>query len=229
MQKENPHNPFKEETEDKFSDFIKRNRKGIYISFGVIIFLFAFVIVYFSMNSHLQKKATAEVEELNQKYDEVRLLLEDENYNDDVNALLEKLNVFVKGKSGYAGARGWSIIARIYSNKEEWPEAEEAWRNAAKAGVKTYLAPAAFFNAAACAENQGKIKEAVELLEKCVTYKFDFPAAPRAQFSIGRLNEQLGDIPAAISAYRAILANEQWSKIETWANLAQSRLIAIEE
>ena len=227
MQKEKTHK--EEETEDKFSEFLRRNRKGIYISFGVIIVLFAGVIVYFSLNSHFQKKATAEVEELNQKYDELRLSLADENYNDDVNALLEKCNVFVKGKSSYAGARGWTIIAQIYSGREDWPKAEEAWRSAAKAGVKTYLAPAAFFNAAACAENQGRIKEAVELLEKCITYKFNFPAAPRAQFSIGRLNEQLGDIPAAIAAYRVILANEQWSKIETWANLAQSRLIAIEE
>jgi tetratricopeptide (TPR) repeat protein len=227
MQKEKTHKD--EDTEDKFSDFLKRHRKGIYISFGVIIVLFVGVIVYLSLNSYLQKKATAEVEELNQKYDELRLLLADEHYNDDVNALLEKLNVFVKGKSSYAGARGWTIIAQIYSGKEDWPKAEEAWRGAAKVGVKTYLAPVAFFNAAACAENQGKINEAVELLEKCVTYKFDFPAAPRAQFSIGRLNEQLGDKTAAIAAYRAILANEQWSKIETWANLAQSRLIAIEE
>jgi len=226
MQKEHTQ---KEDTEDKFSDFLKRNRKGIYISFGIIIILFFGVIVYFSVNSSLQKKATAEVEDLNDKYKELRLLLSDEAYNDDVNALLEKLDVFVKGKSSYAGARGWTIIAQIYSGKEDWPKAEEAWRNAAKTGDKTYLAPAAFFNAAACAENQGRIKEALELLEKCVTYKFDFPAAPRAQFSIGRLNEQLGDIPAAIAAYRVILANEQWSKIETWSNLAQSRLIAIEE
>jgi tetratricopeptide (TPR) repeat protein len=226
MQKEHTH---KEDTEDKFSDFIKRNRKGIYISFGIIIIIFLGIIVYLSVNSNLQKKATAEVEELNDKYKELRLLLADENYNDDVNALLDKLNVFVKGKSSYAGARGWTIIAQIHSGKEDWAKAEEAWRNAAKTGVKTYLAPAAYFNAAACAENQGNIKEALELLEKCVAYKFDFPAAPRAQFSIGRLNEQLGDIPAAIAAYREILANEQWSKIETWSNLAQSRLIAIEE
>jgi tetratricopeptide (TPR) repeat protein len=226
MQKEHSQ---KEDSEDKFSDFLKRNRKGIYISFGIIIILFAGIIVYLSVNSQIQKKATAEVEELNDKYKDLRLLLADETYNDDVNALLEKLDVFVKGKSSYAGARGWTIIAQIYSGKEDWPKAEEAWRSAAKTGSKTYLAPAAYFNAAACAENQGKIKEAVELLEKCVTYKFDFPSAPRAQFSIGRLNEQLGDIPAAIAAYRAILSNEQWSKIDTWSNLAQSRLIAIEE
>jgi tetratricopeptide (TPR) repeat protein len=194
---------------------------------GAIIFLFAGVIVYLSLDSFLQKKATAEVEELNAKYAELRQLLGDENYNDDVNELLEKLNIFVKGKNSYAGARGWTIIAQIHSGREDWPQAEEAWRNAAKAGVKTYLAPAAFFNAAAAAENQGRIQEAIELLEKSVAYKFDFPAAPRAQFSIGRLNEQIGDIPAAVAAYRAILVD--WPNIETWVNLAQSRIIAIEE
>jgi len=217
-----------EDAEDSFSEFIKRNRQGIYITMGVIIILLVGVIVYFSFTGYLQKKAVAEVEELNSKYSELYLLLKDDSYNDDVNALLEKLDAFVKGKSGYAGARGWTIIALIYSGREDWPKAEEAWRNAAGTGVKTYLAPVAYFNAAACAENQGKIDEAIELLEKCVTYKFDFPAAPRAQFSIGRLNEQRGNIPEAIAAYRAILVNEQWSQIETWVNLAQSRIIAIE-
>jgi len=214
---------------DKISEFVRRNRKGIYISMGIIIFLFVAVIVYLSLNSYFQKKAIAEVEELNSKYAELRFFLVDENYNDDVDALLEKLNAFVKGKSQYAGARGWTIIAQIYSGREDWSKAEEAWRNAAKAGPKTYLAPAAFFNAAAAAENQGKIEDAIVLLEKCVSYKFNFPAAPRAQFSIGRLNEQRGNIPAAIAAYRAILADEHLSKIENWANLAQSRIIAIEE
>jgi len=215
------------ETEDNFSEFIKRNRKGIYITMGTIIILFLGVIVYFSLNSFFQKKAIAEAEELNGKYAELHSFLGDENYSDEVNALLEKLNVFVKGKSQYAGARGWTIIAQIHSGREDWPKAEEAWRNAAKIGVKTYLAPAAFFNAAAAAENQGKIDEAIELLEKSVTYKFDFPTAPRAQFSIGRLNEQRGNIPAAIAAYRAVLVN--WPNIETWVNLAQSRIIAIEK
>jgi tetratricopeptide (TPR) repeat protein len=225
----------KNEDGDKFGDFVKRNRKAIYITMGVIIFLFLGVIAYFSLDTYLQKKATARVEELNSKYAELRptlaLSASDDYYNDDVNALLEKLDAFVKGKdgfvSGYAEARGWTIIAQIHSGREDWPKAEEAWRAAAKAGVKTYLAPAAFFNAAAAAENQGRVREAVELLEKSVSYKTDFPSAPRAQFSIGRLNEQLGDIPAALAAYRAVLVN--WPNIETWANLAQSRIIAIEE
>jgi tetratricopeptide (TPR) repeat protein len=232
-----------DDAQDSFSEFIKRNRKGIYITMCTIIVLLVGVIVYFSFNSYFQKKAIAEVEELNSKYAEIykkykeiyindedlQLMFADENYIGEVNELLDKLNVFVKGKSQYAGARGWTIIAQIYSGREDWPNAEEAWRNAAKTGVKTYLAPAAYFNAAAAAENQGKIDEAIRLLEKSVTYKFDFPAAPRAQFSIGRLNEQRGNIPEAIAAYRAILVNEQWSKIETWVNLAQSRIIAIEE
>jgi tetratricopeptide (TPR) repeat protein len=217
----------KTDEEDKISEFIKRHRKGIYIFLGTVVFLFAGVIVYLSLDSSFQKKATAEVEELNAKYAELRQLLGDDHYNDDVNELLEKLNAFVKGKNSYAGARGWTIIAQIHSGKEDWPQAEEAWRNAAKAGIRTYLAPAAFFNAAAAAENQGKIEEAIELLEKCAAYKFDFPSAPRAQFSIGRLNEQLGNIPAAAAAYRAILVN--WPDIETWVNLAQSRIIVIEE
>ncbi|MDR2941922.1 MAG: tetratricopeptide repeat protein [Treponema sp.] len=213
--------------EDKFSEFVKRNRKGIYIIMGIIIFLFAGTIVYLSLEAGLRKKAIAEAEELNSRYAELHSSLKEEDSAEKVNALLEDLNAFVKGKRGYAGARGWTIIAQIHSGREDWQNAEESWRNAAKTGAKTYLAPAAFFNAAVAAENQGKIDDAIELLEKSVSYKFDFPSAPRAQFSIGRLNEQRGDISAAVSAYRAILTN--WPNIETWANLAQSRIIAIEE
>ncbi|MDR0302807.1 MAG: tetratricopeptide repeat protein [Treponema sp.] len=212
---------------DKINEFIKRNRTGIYIFLGAIVFLFTGLIVYLSLNSYFQRKATAEVEELNSKYIELRLLLSDDHYNDDVDALIKDLTTFAKGKTSYAGARAWTIIAQIHSEKKEWPHAEEAWRNAAKAGVKTYLAPVAFFNAAVAAENQGNPEDAIELLEKCVSYKLDFPSAPRAQFSIGRLNEQLGNYSAAAEAYRAVLVN--WPNIEIWVNLAQSRLAVIEE
>ena len=212
---------------DKINDFVQKNRKGIFFTFGIIVFLLAGIVVYLSLNDYLQKKAIAEVEELDRRFTELRSggTVEEANA-DDIEALLADINAFAKNKSGFAGSKAWSIIGRIYSERKKWPEAEEAWRNAAKAGNKTYLGPAAYFNAAVAAEEQGKLEEAIELFEKCVSHKFEFPAAPRAQFAIGRLNEKLNNFPAATEAYRAVLIN--WPSITVWANLAQSRITAIE-
>ena len=215
-----------EKTGDKINDFVQRNRKGIFLILGIIVFLIAGSVVFLSLKDYLQKKAIAEVEELDLRFTELRSGGTVENANaDDIKTLLADINAFAKNKSGYAGGKAWSIIAMIYSDRKEWPEAEDAWLSAAKAGNKTYLAPAAYFNAAVAAEEQGKLEQAIELLNRCVSHP-SFPSAPRAQFSIGRLNEQLNNFPAAIEAYRAVMIN--WPHITVWANLAHSRIAALE-
>jgi len=211
---------------DKVNDFVQRNRKGILI---IIIFLVVGItgtIVFLSLNDYFQKKAIAEVEEFDRRFSELSAEINGEYMTDDVQALLADLKTFAKNKSGFAGSKAWSITGQIYADRKEWPEAESAWRYAAKAGAKTYQGPAAFFNAAVGAEEQGKLEEAIELYGNCLSHKFEFPASPRAQFSIGRLNESLNNIPAAIEAYRAVMTN--WSYVTAWANLAQSRITALE-
>lgn len=214
---------------DKINDFVQKNRKVIFFILGVIVFLIVGSVVFLSLKDYLQKKAIVKVEEFDRRYEELHLETdapETEEKAAETDALLSELNAFAKNKSGFAGGKAWSIIGQIYSGREEWSQAEDAWRNAAKAAYKTYLGPVAYFNAAAAAEEQGKLEQAIELLENCVSHKFEFTAAPRAQFSIGRLNEQLGNFPAAIEAYRLVLI--KWPYITVWANLAHSRIVALE-
>ncbi len=211
---------------DKAADFVQKHRKAIFSFLIVFVVLIAGSVVFLSLRDNFHRKAIAEVEELSSRFSELRLVLADENYAADADTLLKDLNNFVKGKSGFPGSKGWGLIAQIHSGRKQWAEAEEAWLNAAKTGKRTYLAPMSFFNAAAAAEEQGKLREAVGYLENALSNPFAFPAAPRAQFSIGRLNEQLEDFPAALTAYRAVLSN--WSNIEVWGNLAQSRILSIE-
>jgi tetratricopeptide (TPR) repeat protein len=237
MQNENTN----ENIADKINEFVQRNRKGIFIILGLFVVIFAGIIIYLSVSDSSQKKAIAGIEELGMKYSEIKAEAEEEIIDGEVveaseeakekkeaelDALLEDLNKFAKGKRGYAAGKAWSMIGQIYSGREDWAAAETAFLNVDKAAPKTYLAPISLFNAAAAAEEQGKIETAIEYLQRCVSHKFTFPAVPRAQFSIGRLYEQLGDFDAASTAYRAILTN--WPNIEVWANLAQSRIIAIE-
>jgi len=211
---------------DKINNFVQKNRKGILISVSAVFILIAGLIVFLSLQDVLNKKAIGEVEELSSRFNDVRYYIEDEQSASEIEALLADLNVFAANKRGIAGSRAWSMIAQIYSGRKDWQQAESAWLNAAKTGDKTYLAPISLFNAAVAAEEQGKLEQAVQLLEQSVAHPFEFPAAPHAQFSIGRLYEEMNDYPAAVEAYRAVLIN--WQDIPIWQNLARSRIAAIE-
>jgi len=212
---------------EQFNDFVQRNRKGIFFSLGALVVLLVGLVVFLYVKDYLQKKALAEVEVLNTRFTDMRANLKEEDSADDVQSLLVDLDSFVNSKFGLAEGRGWTVIAQIHSEREEWQQAEDAWRNAAKAAANSYLAPVAYFNAAAAAEEQGKTEQAIELLEKSISSKFEFPAAARAQFSIGRLNEQLGNIPEAVIAYRLVVS--KWPNLSGWTELANSRIVVLEE
>lgn len=211
---------------DKIIDFVQNNRKAIFTIGGIIIFLFAASLTYLFVYEYIQKKAITTVFELNEKLSNLQASIEEEGFSQELEELMNEIKDFAKGKRGYAGAKAWMMAAHVYSEKNQWEQAQDAWQNAASAGKKTYLASPSLFNAAACAEEQGNIEEAIELLTKCLALDFAFPEAPRAQFSIGRLNEHIGNTEAALEAYRVIMIN--WPSIEDWVNLAQSRIIALE-
>ena len=205
---------------EKINDFVQKNRKPIFVSLGVLLAVFAGTVAFFSLTDFFRKKAISEVEELNRRYESVT----DETEAAEVESLLADLDAFAKKTSGYAGARAWAIIAVYHGDKKEWAQCETAWRGAAKTAGKTYLAPIAFFNAAVAAEEQGKNEEAVELYTQSISQAAAFPAAAHAQFAIGRLKETLNDKPAALEAYRLVLAN--WPNDSAWVNFAQNRIIA---
>jgi len=211
---------------EKIGDFVQRNRKGIFIVTGIILFLFTGFIVYISVSDYLNKKYTAQAEELLNRYEEIKYYVSDFSFASDIEALIADSQDFAQNKKGLPAGQAWSIIANIHSSKNEWPQCEEAWIKAAAVANKTYLGPIAYFNAAAAAQEQGKFEQAIEYLTKCVEHTFEFPSAPRAQFSIGSLYERLGNYSAALEAYRAVLIN--WPNLPVWQNLARSRIAAIE-
>jgi len=211
---------------EKINDFIKINRKAIFITIGILFLLFIGLITYLSINDVLNKKATAAIDELCGRYDELTLISDEDFYAEDLENLLADFKTFAEKNNGFAGSKAWSVIGQIYSGKKNWHLAQEAWLTAAKIGNNTYLAPIALFNAAAAAEEQGNLKQAIDLLKQCIAHKFEFPAAPRAQFSIGRLYETLGDPTTAVEAYRDVLI--KWPEMPVWHNLARSRLAFLE-
>ena len=209
------------------NDFVQKNRKIVFTCIGVVIILFVVSLATISLIDYLQKNAIAKVDNFDSRYKSLKININEESFSGDVENLLSDIEAFAKKTiPGFAKGKAWSIIGQIHSDRKNWPQAEAAWLSAASVSSKNYLGPIAFFNAAAAAEEQGKKAEAIGLYSKSAAHSMTFPSAPHAQFSIGRLNEELNDKAAAIEAYREVLA--KWPKIPVWANLAQSRIIALE-
>jgi tetratricopeptide (TPR) repeat protein len=212
--------------DDRINDFIRDKRRTILICFGLALVLLVALVGGIAIRDTMRERAVSRVEEFTRRYEELRFNMTDEANAEAVAALLEDLSAFAPGTAGYPGSRAYALIAGIRGDKKEWAEAEQAWREAAKKAGKSYLAPVALFNAAAAAEAQGKIPEAISLYGQCLASPADFPASPRAQFAIGRLEEKQGNRENALEAYRTLRTT--WPNDTLWRNLAQSRIISIE-
>jgi tetratricopeptide (TPR) repeat protein len=214
----------KSNTSEKIVIFVQNKRKLLLISLGVVVAAAACVIAALSIADVLRKNAIAAAGELNSRYEVLRLDIASESKTEELDALVKDLDVFVRKNWGLAGGRGWAIIASIHGDKKEWAEAEQAWSKAAASARKTYFEPIALFHAGMAAEEQGNIEDAVGYFEKSAS--FSSPAAARAQFTIGRLEEQRNNTEAALEAYRTLVS--KFTAETTWVNLARTRIITLQ-
>jgi len=211
---------------ESINEFIQKNRKPIFILSAFLLAVLFAVIAALSLMDVFRNRAIAKVEDFNSRYEDLLPSINEEYSQDDAALLIEEITAFAKKNSGYAGGRAWLLIGGIHSARNEWPQAETAYAKAGKSAGKIYLAPLAWFNAGASAEEQGKSIEAIGYYNSSLTAPADFSAAPRAQFSIGRLYETLNDDEKAIESYRAVIS--KWPNDEVWPNLAKSRIITLE-
>ena len=216
-------------------NFIQKNRKALLFTLGSIIVIIIGFIIFFSIQERLVLQAFIRIDELNTRYEDLvssvgfdeeheQLVISNELRN-SMHILLDDLAGFTGSNKGFSAARAFALSANLHEIMSNWQEAEIAWTEAARAAPRTYFAPIAYFNAAVAAEEQGNNSRAIELFNMAVDYGSDFPAAPRAQFSIGRILESQGDRLAAIAAYQSLVNN--WPEDQIWANLAQSRILAL--
>ena len=81
----------------------------------------------------------------------------------------------------------------------------------------------AYYNSAVCYEELGNKDEAAANY-KLAADNNDFVMRTHAMFSYGRLLEEKGDFTTAAAAYKELKDN---FSDDTWAHLAESRLIAL--
>lgn len=214
----------------KTAEFLQKNRKIFLAALAALIGVFViFVIVQAALGSS-REKALGKIDEFSRRYEVLRVSLNSEEPvteadQADLDLLLGELAAFTDKNSGFPAARAHYIIAGIYGDQKKWAEAEAEWKETARIAAKTYLAPISVFNAAVAAEERGNTDAALELYTSAANYGNRFFGAVRAQFSIARLEEARNNTEAALEAYRNLVA--QWPEDPLWANLAQSRIIAL--
>jgi tetratricopeptide (TPR) repeat protein len=206
-------------------DGIQKNRKVLVISGIVILVLLTGLAAGLLIRDVLAAEAVKTIEAFNERYEELRIDISDLAKEKDANALIDEISAYASKTFGYSSVRAYMLAASIHADRKNWQEAENAWVKAAQKGAKTYLVPVSLFNAAVAAEEGGNIEGAIAHYNKVLIYAEFFPQAAKAQFSIGRLREELKDTEAALESYRALV--EKWPKETIWVNLANSRIIAL--
>jgi tetratricopeptide (TPR) repeat protein len=210
------------------NNFIQKNRKGLLIGIVAAAAIVIGFAVFSAITDKLQTGALSRAEEFKRRYEALRIYINSEDpaaleKQQEISDLEEELRAFEKSNSGYARVMAYAISAGIEGDRKSWAEAETAWVHAAAAAGKSYFAPIALCNAAASAENQNNNTRAIELYNQALEFGDSFPAAPRAQFAVGRIMEIQGNRDGALEAYRALTG--RWPNDGLWANLAQSRIL----
>ena len=217
---------------EKILELIQKYRKIIFIVLIAAITGLIASVVIFTVRNNMQESQLSKIDGYEDHFFEL-MEFDAMIYNQDVSwdryslvlELLDEVNDFQRSAFGFASARAHSLAADIYFFMENWSEAERSWLQAARGSRGTYFEPISIYNAAVAAEEQGNIAAAIEHFNSVILLENNFTSAARAQFNIGRLEESRGDYNAALTAYRSLLG--RWPNDTQWANLAQSRIIAL--
>jgi len=215
--------------QEKLYEFIQKNRKLLLIALIALVAILVGLIVAVTVRERAQAAAFSQLDALNRRYNELRVFINtgDIMQQAEIAILLAELSDFQSRTSGFPLARAYAISASIHGEMEVWSLAERAWSNAARAARRSYFAPISLFNAAVAAEEQGNFDTAISYYIQAIEFGDLFHFAPRAQFAIGRLEEERNNIEAALAAYRTLLA--RWPFDPVWANMAQNRIIMLAE
>ncbi len=205
-------------------------QKYSYILLGSIIGIVLIVIgllIYNSLQMKNLEKDTQQIESIQEDFENLKNLTDDEKLSSATKEIEEKLNILIDGgKKNYVLQRALFIRATIFFQNEDWDKSIDDFKLLAELFNSSYLAPISLINAAIAFEESGKIDEAIEEYYIVVNnYSSVSPEISNVYFSIGRLFEQKSDKTAALKAYNDLLDNFPNSN---WTNLARSRIIYLE-
>lgn len=207
----------------KLTSFLEKNRKGVLITFIVVIVLVAGFVCVELIKSSTAKKDLAAIEAYYYDLVEVPADTEDSEVNKLAADCIENLAPYTK-KGGIAGVRANMLCAELSYILADYESTVSYYDAAISKGKKSYTAPICMFNKAVALEELNKLDDAAEAYKSAA----EFPAfgmASHAYFSYGRVLETKGDFAGAAQAYKTL--NDEFTD-DDWAYVAKTRLIELE-
>jgi tetratricopeptide (TPR) repeat protein len=213
-----------ESISQKIATFVSRNKAllwgALILGLVVIVAAIAWDLVY----SNKSNEANLLANEMEDNYIQWTNALESEKDSSTFLTLVDKALEEYKGS--YAHQKALFIRGQYSMEQEDWTQGVSDFVALHDKFPKSYLASVALFNAAVAQEEQGKIKEAIDMLDKLsVEYENISALVPEALFNLGRLYEVQGDVEKAKSYYEQLVTN--FSDTD-WTNLAKSRIISLD-
>ncbi len=215
---------FEEQTaSSKLSDFIGRNKKCLITILAVLVCLLIGFVIAVSVNNSNKVKGLQALDEITYEMTQKSSDIEEGEVATRLSTAFEKAEPYTK-KGGIVGARANMLCADITYLQNKYEDSANYWKAAADKAKKTYIAPLSYFNAAACYEELGNLAEA-EANYKIALDNKDFVMRSHAMFSYGRVLEAQSKYADALAAYKDLNSN---FPDDSWANLAKSRIIALQ-
>ena len=207
---------------EKIESFLTSNRVPILCAFLAVIVAAVVVCVISVVKQNGYKKGIAAI-------DSIEYTFTKDINSDDASDLvsrqskaMEELKPYLEAKN-IVGVRANMLAAEIAYEKKDFSSSLSYWLTAAGIQKNSYLNPVCYFNAASCSEELNNDSDAATYYEMAANSK-EFLLATRAMFNLARVKESLGDNAGAAEVYKNLVEGHPY---DTWANLAQSRLIAL--
>ena len=208
----------------KLAGFIEKNKKAFIAVLVLLVCCLIGYIVFASVAESGKEKGLQALDEITFEMTDKSSDITEAEVATRLSTAFDKASAYTN-KGGIVGARANMLCAEITFQQKKFAESADFWKATAEKGKKTYLAPLAYFNVAACYEELGKTDEAAENYKLAADNK-DFVMRAHAMFNYGRVLESKVDYTNADAAYNELNDN---SPDDAWANLAKSRLISLKK
>jgi len=211
---------------DKIAYFIQKKRNLLFILLGILA---AILITGGAISFMVQSKNNQEAMgfyELEVKYSEF-MSAEDDKKESFLKSLNEEYSEFILSNTdGFYFERSTFLVASASFITEDYEKSLELY-NSIISGGKSYLVPLSYINASSVLEKQGKEEESYIILSELLNnYTEQYYDKPHVLFSMGRLQESLGNNEEALKNYK--LLTEDFSN-SNWTKIAINRILFLED
>jgi hypothetical protein len=104
---------------DRINNFIRANRRNIFICLGLVVILLGVFIGAFIIRDKLQERAVSKVEDFTRRYEELRFTITEESSAENVAALMADLSAFAARASGYPGRQTVAYSRNVMRHCQE--------------------------------------------------------------------------------------------------------------